>query len=342
VLNLSSHDFAVWVTSTTELALTPTAIALGNFDGVHLGHQQVIQPILPSNIAKLVEEKSILNSPSTPAYSTVVSFNPHPQEYFSGKPKALLTPESEKVQQLQMLGVEQLALLPFDRELAALSPEEFVEKILLWQLRAIHISVGQDFRFGSKRSGTANDLQIIAAKYNIPVTIVPLHICDGNSQSPGERISSSLIRQNLQDGNIHRANQLLGRPYNLQGKVIQGQQLGRTIGFPTANLEIPPIKFLPHLGVYAVRVFLIGETTEENSFVSFGVMNIGDRPTVNGVNISVEVHLLNWSGDLYGKKISVQLEKFIRPERKFTSLEELKLQIVQDSLDAKKFFQQER
>jgi riboflavin kinase / FMN adenylyltransferase len=342
VLNLSSHDFAVWVTSTTELALTPTAIALGNFDGLHLGHQQVIQPILPSKIARLVEEKSILNSPSTPIYSTVVSFNPHPQEFFSGKPKALLTPKSEKVQQLLKLGVEQLALLPFDRELAALSPEEFVEKILVQQLRATYISVGQDFHFGSKRSGTAKDLQTIAAKYNIPVTIVPLYICDGDSQSPGERISSSLIRQNLQDGNINRANQLLGRPYTLQGKVIEGQRLGRSIGFPTANLEIPPIKFLPRLGVYAVRVFQIGETLQENSFISFGVMNIGNRPTVNGINISVEVHLLDWSGDLYGKKLSVQLEKFIRPEQKFPSLEELKSQILQDCLEAKNFFQQKR
>lgn len=300
----------MWVTSSLTKALTPTAVALGNFDGVHRGHQRVIQPILNQVKTEGAEQ----------TYSTVVTFNPHPQEFFTGQSRALLTPLNEKVEELLRLGVEQLVLLPFDRELAALSPQEFVEKILVQQLRSQQISVGQDFRFGWQRSGTATDLQAIAATFGIPVTIVPLHICEG------ERISSSFIRQALEQGELQRAASLLGRPYTLTGSVVKGQQLGRTIGFPTANLQLPPEKFLPRQGVYAVRVF----ASYPLPLACTGVMNIGYRPTVNGTQPSVEVHLLDWSGDLYGKTITVQLEKFLRPEQKFASLEALKAQIQAD------------
>ncbi|GAB1540446.1 bifunctional riboflavin kinase/FAD synthetase [Scytonema sp. NUACC21] len=319
----------------TELALTPTCVALGKFDGVHRGHQRVIQPILPDFTA------------SSGTHSTVVTFNPHPQEFFTGHKRTWLTPLDEKIYQLRSLGVEQLVLLPFDKELSALTPEQFVEKILVQQLQAKQISVGQDFCFGSNRSGTAKHLQVLAAKYNIPVTIVPLETCasdlsEGNTDA-GEssihqtRISTSLIRQLLQNGNIQEANKLLGRPYTLIGTVIQGQQLGRTIGFPTANLELPKDKFLPCCGVYAVRIFTVGETLDSLEDPCLGVMNIGNRPTVNGTYQSVEVHLLDWSGNLYGKKLAVQLEQFLRPEEKFPSLEALKKQIQQDCIAAKAF-----
>lgn len=258
------------------------------------------------------------SSESSHVYSTVVTFNPHPQEFFTGRPRTWLTPLDEKIHSLRSLGVEQLVLLPFGKELSALTPEQFVEKILVEQLQAARISVGQDFCFGSNRSGTAGDLQLLAAKYGIPVTIVPLETCaSGVSTDSTEaslvpnqetRISTSLIRQLLQSGDIQQANQLLGRAYTLIGTVVKGQQLGRTIGFPTANLEIPLDKFVPRQGVYAVRVFTVGETldTPENTYL--GVMNIGHRPTVNGMHESTEVHLLDWSGDLYGKKLVVQLE----------------------------------
>jgi len=383
----------VWVTSSLTKALTPTAVALGNFDGVHLGHQRVIQPVVncacashsanlqlrrlsPPQASRSVslgeslslpvaEDKSLLTQNSklngqpeeAPAaalsklktqnyYATVVTFNPHPQEFFTGKRRTLLTPLNEKVQQLLCLGVEQLVLLPFDRELAALSPQEFVEKILVQQLHAQQISVGQDFRFGWQRSGTATDLQAIAATFGIPVTIVPLQNFGGDSpeETLRERISSSSIRQALEQGDLQRAKTLLGRPYTLTGPVVKGQQLGRTIGFPTANIQLPLEKFLPRQGVYAVRV-LIGNKSrkgagaageQEREIVSpsplacKGVMNIGCRPTVNGTNPSVEVHLLDWSGDLYGQTLTVQLEKFLRPEQKFASLEALKEQIQAD------------
>ncbi len=321
VLNLSQNECFVWVTNSTVTALTPTAIALGNFDGLHRGHQRVIQPILHPH--------------TSPNHSTVVTFNPHPQEFFTGQPRSLLTPLEEKVSQLRTLGVQQLVLLPFDRELAALTPQEFVWQILVQQLHVQCISVGQDFRFGRYRSGTAGDLQLIAAQYNIPVTIVPLETCsEATSDGTHLRISSSAIRQNLESGNILQANHLLGRPYQLRGTVVEGKQLGRTIGFPTANLQLPSEKFLPRQGVYAVNV-LIEETANTTASNLLGVMNIGNRPTVNGTQPTIEVHLLDWSGDLYGKTLTVQLKHFLRPEQKFPDLDALKAQIQLDSMTAR-------
>jgi len=329
VPNLSQNGCSVWVTSSTELIKTPTAVALGKFDGVHRGHQRVIQPILH----KSADTERI--------YPTVITFLPHPQEFFTGKPRTLLTPVDEKVRQLELLGVEQLVLIPFNKELSALTPEQFVEQIIVEKLRASRISVGQDFCFGSNRSGTAMDLQVLVAKYGIPVTIVPLetHEDDLTVQEDENRISTSLIRQTLETGSIEKANRLLGRPYNLIGNVVKGQQLGRTIGFPTANLQLPEDKFLPQQGVYAVRVSEINQpdTTLKNRW---GVMNIGNRPTVNGTYPTVEVHLLDWSGDLYNKKLQIQLEKFLRPEQKFDTLEALKTQIQLDCTTARKFFNQ--
>lgn len=304
----------MWLTSSLAKALTPTAVALGNFDGLHRGHRRVIEPILHS---------------TEHAYATVVTFDPHPYEFFTGQTRALLTPLNEKVQQLTCLGVEQLVLLPFDGELAALSPQEFVEKILMQQLRSQHISVGEDFCFGKQRSGTASTLQAIAANLGIAVTIVPLHTCEG------ERISSSSIRQALEQGDLKRVESLLGRPYALTGSVVKGQQLGRTIGFATANLQLPAEKFLPRQGVYAVRVFIEPASPVPPALSSLGVMNIGYRPTVNGTYPTVEVHLLDWAGDLYGKTMTVQLEKFLRPEQKFNSLEALKAQIQIDCATAR-------
>jgi riboflavin kinase / FMN adenylyltransferase len=330
VLNLSQNGCSVWVASSTEELLTPTAVALGKFDGVHLGHQRVIQPVLQSGWS---QENSVR------PYSTVVTFDPHPQEFFTGLPRDLLTPLDEKVAQLRSLGVEQLVLLPFDRELSALSPEEFVDKILVQQLQCQQISVGQDFCFGKKRVGTAQDLQAIAAKYNIPVTIVPIKTdTDILPATDDARISTSLIRESLEAGDIPKANRLLGRPYTLTGEVVTGQKLGRTIGFPTANIQLPKDKFLPRHGVYAIEAIIHKETPDKSPTQQFGVMNIGNRPTVNGIDTCVEVHLFNWYGDLYGKILEIQLVKFLRPEQKFPSLEALKNQIQLDCTAAKAIF----
>ncbi|MGB3510304.1 MAG: bifunctional riboflavin kinase/FAD synthetase [Microcoleaceae cyanobacterium] len=352
----------MWITSDLAKALTPTTVALGNFDGLHRGHRQVVQPILnlgsvsnslpipqPELAATLEIDEArklkLWNQDLKPSprriqrenqqfFSTVVTFNPHPQEFFSGKQKKLLAPSEEKLSLLQKMGVEQVILLAFDRDLAALTPTEFVEEILVRQLQARRVSVGWDFRFGRKRTGEAKDLQAIAAKYGIDVTIVPLYTCEN-----GERISSSIIRQALEEGDLNKSNRLLGRPYSLVGQVIKGQQLGRTIGFPTANIQLPPEKFLPCFGVYAVEVYITDRNKPLEIFVNdrrlLGVMNIGCRPTVDGQHPTVEVYLLDWSGDLYGQTLTINLIEFIRPEQKFASLDLLKAKIQEDCLVAR-------
>jgi riboflavin kinase/FMN adenylyltransferase len=296
----------VQITQSTTNLLTPTAIALGNFDGLHLGHQQVLHPIL---------------TPSNPSiYPTVVTFDPHPQEFFSGESRQLLTPFREKAALLDQWGVKQWVLLPFDQELAALSPDQFVKDILVDQLQAKQVSVGQDFRFGYQRKGNAEKLKELAYLFAIKVHIIPLKL-----EKASIRISSSLIRQALAKGDITQANQMLGRNYCLLGKVVKGQQLGRTIGFPTANLKVAEDKLLPRYGVYGGWVNIDDQTDAK-----LGAVNIGQRPTVNGLFPTVEVHLLDWQGDLYDKEISVSLEVFIRPEQKFSGLEALQKQIKQD------------
>ncbi|WP_346290678.1 bifunctional riboflavin kinase/FAD synthetase [Sphaerothrix gracilis] len=344
----------MWVTSSTSTAKTPTAIALGNFDGVHLGHQQVIEPILqrsdrqPQDLAVgdlalnpatatvrgyshlLSEFANHENSvsatasapPSRPPHATVLTFFPHPREFFSRQSRPLLTPLDEKALQLKRMGVEQLILLPFNHQLAELSPEAFVEDVLLQQLQAQQISVGVDFRFGRQRAGTAEKLRAIAARQGVPVEIVSL------KKLAGERISSSSIRQALLAGDLFRVRKLLGRPYTLTGRVVTGQKLGRTIGFPTANLKLPADKFLPRQGVYAVRVYLRGHDLATRPLL--GVMNLGCRPTVDGQQQTIEVHILEWSGDLYEQNLTVSLEAFLRPEQKFDALDSLKEQIQAD------------
>ena len=304
------------IADSPEQILTPTSIALGNFDGIHRGHQKVLEKVFGQDDRQGTKY----------TYPTVVSFSPHPREFFTGKKLKLLTPVAEKAQQLDSLGIKQLALLSFDRELASLTPAQFVEKILVQQLQAKYISVGEDFRFGFQRKGTATDLKAIASNLGINVYINALHKCQDRSENV--RISSSLIRQALQAGEIEQANSMLGRAYSLMGKVVKGQQLGRTIGFPTANLQVPSEKFLPRYGVYSVNVFLKDNPNFQIPIKS--VMNIGYRPTVQGDAPTIEVHLLNWSGDLYDRTISVSLERFLRPEQKFPSLEALKRQIAAD------------
>jgi riboflavin kinase / FMN adenylyltransferase len=351
----------VWVTSSLTTALVPTTVALGNFDGVHRGHQQVIRQaivgergsklsaIAPkldgseydrpeydrseydgseydgleypgSEIALGSRPRSTYTPVETPksVYPTVLTFNPHPQEFFSGQRRPLLTTPEEKAARLASLGIAQLVLLPFDRDLARLSPLEFVEQILVRQLQAKQIAVGENFHFGKNRAGNAQTLKEIAATYGITTTIVPLY------RLADERVSSSSIRHALEQGDIEQANRLLGQDYSLTGMVVRGQQLGRTLGFPTANLQVLPDKFLPRWGVYGVRV------DSPHATGLLGVLNIGCRPTIGGEQPSVEVHLLDWSGDLYGQTLTLHLEAFLRPEQKFESLDALKAQIQRD------------
>ena len=256
---------------------------------------------------------------------TVMTFFPHPQEFFSGQTRPLLTPLVEKAAHISRLGIDQLVLLPFDQHLASLSPQDFVDLLLVKQLRVQHISVGQDFCFGKKRQGTVDDLCTLAARHGVQVHVAPLtcHGCD--------RISSSRIRQALQTADLDTVKALLGRPYSLTGRVVRGQQLGRTLGFPTANVHLPAEKFLPQTGVYSVWVQ--GATQTPYPLVP-AVMNLGHRPTVKGETITAEVHLLHWQGDLYDQTLEVHLHSFLRPEQKFASLDDLKAQIQRDCQQA--------
>lgn len=294
---------------------TPTAIALGNFDGVHRGHQEVIRTL----VAAAPPECS----------RSVITFSPHPQAFFTGEKRLLLTPEAEKSALLKQYGIDQVIVLPFTHALAQLSPLEFVEQILVQQLQVKVLSVGFNFGFGRGRSGTAEDLRTLCAAFGIPVHIVPPY-CRGR-----DRVSSSAVRAALAEGNVSLARELLGRPYRLTGTVIQGEQLGRQLGFPTANLAIDKEKLLPRHGVYACRVTGAALAGEQ-----LGVVNIGMRPTVTGRQVTTEVHLLNWQGNLYNQEITLHLEAFIRPEVKFSSLAALQAQIAADCQVATSLFKQ--
>ncbi len=288
----------VIVVTDLESVRKPTAIALGNFDGVHRGHRRVIEPVL--HRSGLV--------------STVVTFSPHPRDFFSGTSSLLLTPLAEKVALLEGMGVEQLVVLQFTRELASLTAARFVTDILQGGLEARLVSVGCDFRFGSQRQG---DVELLRSFFPDGVLVTAEQRLEGVSSI---RISSSAIKTALEEGNVALANDLLGRRYSITGRVVAGQQLGRQLGFPTANLQVDPQKFLPRDGVYAV--LWRGQP---------GVMNIGVRPTVGGeLKRTVEVHLLDWQGNLYDQVMTVELLRFIREERKFASLAELQAQIGRD------------
>jgi riboflavin kinase / FMN adenylyltransferase len=286
--------------------VSPTAIALGNFDGLHQGHQRVVAPV-------------VANPSLTP---TVVTFDPHPQEFFSKVPRLLLTPLEEKADYLEQIGIKQLVLLPFTEDLVHLSSQEFIDEILISKLQAQEVSVGFNFKFGYRRSGSVHDLLKIWGDR--------LHVISEQVMFNGVRISSSLIREALAIGDVSLASCLLGRNYTLRGTVINGQKLGRTIGFPTANIQTHPQKFLPRNGVYGVRVSspLIPSSASQIN----GVMNIGIRPTLeNSENQkSIEVHVLNWHGDLYGSELRVEIIKFLRPEQKFNNVDHLKQQIQAD------------
>lgn len=348
----------MWITSSLSTARTPTDIALGNFDGIHLGHQTVIGPILPKTPQKTLAVTGSLDVSALKGYSdrrsllldggalpeemrqsppaltpvpTVVTFYPHPREFFARQSRPWLTPLGEKAAFMEQLGVQQLVLLPFNQALAHLSPEDFVVEILLKRLQAHRISVGSDFRFGHGRVGDVTLLEQLAARQGVAVKTVEL------AQDDDSRISSSRIRQALCSGDVLQAQQLLGRPYSLTGAVAQGQQLGRQLGFPTANLQVPAEKFLPRTGVYSVWVY--GVPGDSQGQGRPGVMNIGVRPTVNGRSQTVEVHLLNWQGDLYGTTLTVALKSFLRPEQRFDSLEALKAQIQTDCAAAQDLLQ---
>ncbi len=292
-----------------ENAKLPTALALGSFDGLHLGHKKVIKAILKDPIG----------------VPTVVSFWPHPREVLFGESRLRLDLPTEKTLLLKPLGIEQLVLVPFDKALAAKSAETFVNEILVNTLQAKHIAVGENFRFGHNREGDIFTLKKIGDSLGIKVTIIPI------LEDHHGRLSSSRIRKALSEGDLVYAKNLLNRPYTFQGIVEKGKGLGRGIGWPTANMKIDGRKFLPSLGVYAAWASI-----KNNKERFFAVMNLGPQPTVDPNSSSaVEVHLLDREINLLGKELTIEPVKRIRLQEKFENFEALSKQISLDAMEAR-------
>lgn len=290
-------------------------VAVGNFDGVHLGHRAVLEA--SRELARREE-----------APLALMTFEPHPVQFFHPEvPPFRLTPFRAKVHRIEALGVDLLVVLHFDRALAQVSAEDFVRRFLVEGLAARHVIVGYDFHFGHKRSGTSALLQEQGRRHGFGVSVLqPIAAGDGAV------FSSTRIRQYLAAGEPREAARLLGNPFEIEGRVEIGDRRGRTIGFPTANLSLGDY-LRPAGGVYAVRVGI----EERAGAIQWhdGVANLGTRPTVGGTDLRLEAHLFDFAGDLYGRHIRVALVEHLRPERKFSGLDQLKAQIADDAQRAR-------
>ncbi len=293
-----------------------SVVALGNFDGFHRGHQVVIGEA--GRLARLLGLKL-----------TVVVTEPHPVSFFaSNAPPFRLTPFRERSQLLERFGVDQLLVLPFDKELAGMSAQDFVLDILVDGLGAQHVFVGYDYRFGSKRGGGTDVLAYMGDMEGFGLSVIKA-VTVGLEGYAGEVYSSTVVRKALQNGEARKAAALLGHWWTINGRVTQGDQRGRTINFPTANVELGE-SLQPKLGVYAVRARL----DDESRFI-MGVANIGKRPTFDKHDVLMEVHLFDFNEEIYDRHLRVELVAFLRPEMKFSGLEELQNQIAKDCRVAK-------
>ncbi len=280
-------------------------LTLGNFDGIHLGHQQIV------NLVKQKSEK--LGIPSS-----VLFFEPQPREFFAHtKSPARLTTLHEKYSFMNKLGIDNLYCLRFSDELANISADDFINKILLKKFNVKHLVIGDDFHFGRGREGSFDLLNEYSHRTGIfTVEQAPSYFIDG------KRVSSTLIRQALADDRLTDAEKMLGRHYSITGKVVHGQQIGRKLGFPTANIALNRT-IVPVGGVYTVSSDIDGSTC-------YGIANIGIRPTLNGTQPRLEAFLFNFEGDLYGKRLTFQILEKIRNEQKFDNIEQLRIQIEKD------------
>ncbi|RUO77047.1 bifunctional riboflavin kinase/FAD synthetase [Idiomarina seosinensis] len=325
---------------------TGCVLTIGNFDGVHLGHQAVLQ-----QVRSKAEELGVP--------SAVMTFEPQPQELFQPeKAPARLTNWREKYLALKSQQLDHHIVIEFNKKFASQPAREFIEKILVDKLAVKFLVVGDDFRFGYKREGDFELLQKAGKELGFEV------VDTRSYRQQQQRVSSTAIREALDDGDFDSAEQMLGRPYRMAGKVVHGRKNGRTIGFPTANVPLKRLKSPLH-GVFAVKVFLengvtdgkqsepsnsLGEAEksrpeEANSrhgkaVTYHGVANLGTRPTLNGDEVQLEVHLFDFSGNLYGQQMTVTPVAKLRAEQRFASLDHLKQQIEQDAARAKQLLAQ--
>lgn len=299
------------VTNTRKLKnIKSSIVTLGNFDGVHIGHQKVLKAV------KARSEKSKLPS-------IVYTFEPHPLKVIAPhKSPPLLTILEEKINLIKASGVDFLVLARFTKEFASQHPEKFVENVLAKQLKAKEVWVGHDYAFGKARAGTIEHLKELGKKFNFRVSVIPA------CKKRGVIISSSKIREYVTDGKIKEAASLLGRPYAVSGKVVRGRNIGKHLGFPTANIAIHN-ELIPKDGIYAVRVLL-----DEKRYK--GAANIGFAPTFHNKKRAVEVHIMDFKRNIYGKNLKIEFIQRLRGEKIFKSAEELAAQIRKDVNMAKK------
>ncbi len=298
-----------------DVASNPIALTIGNFDGVHLGHQAML--------AKLRAAAAARGLPAC-----VMTFEPHPREFFApDKAPVRLTSLREKLELLTQHGVERTHLLRFNFALAQVTAQDFIDRILVRGLGVRWLQVGDDFRFGARRAGDLNLLKAHAAQYGYAVEAMATLELDG------ERVSSTAVREALAAGDMAKAGRLLGHPYRISGRVVRGDQLGRKLGFPTANVRMkhnrPPLA-----GIFAV------EFRRGNGAAVQGVASLGVRPTVKaqGASPVLEVYLFDFKEQIYGESVSVDFLHKFRDEAKYVDLETLKQQIARDVIDARNFF----
>jgi len=289
-------------------ATKKTVVTIGTFDGVHIGHQKIIEQLVDT-----AKQKN--------ANSVLLTFFPHPRMVLQ-KDSAikLINTINERIEILKKTGLDYLIIHPFDTEFSRLTALDFVRSILVNHLNTTALIIGYDHRFGKNREGNFEQLQEFGHMYDFEVNEIPAQ--DINQIS----VSSTKIRNALSEGNIEKATKYLGHSFSISGTVVTGKRLGNTIGFPTANIKVlEDYKLIPKKGAY-----LVSSEIDEKLF--YGMMNIGIRPTVNGINETIEVHLFNFKGDLYGKTLKIDLLSFLREEHKFDSIDALKEQLSLDRI----------
>ncbi len=301
-------------------------VTIGTFDGVHIGHQKILAHL--KEAAQKINGETIL-----------LTFFPHPRLIINPDDDSLrlINDIEEKVSQLSKVGIDHLIIIPFSRDFSNQTPEEYISNVLVGKLGTKKIVIGYDHHFGKDRKGTMGDLEQFASIFDYSVDEIPEQ--DINDIA----VSSTRVREALIKGDIRTANLYLGYPFELTGTVIRGDQIGRTIGFPTANLQVhEPHKLIPAYGIYAVEVHIYnhiqnittGEYREESPVsIAKGMGYIGTRPTVDGMNRAIEISLFDFDQDIYGKTLRVKFLHFIRHDERFNSLEEMKAQIKADEVE---------
>jgi riboflavin kinase/FMN adenylyltransferase len=300
-------------------------VTIGTFDGVHLGHQKIITQ-LKSEADKISGE------------TVIITFHPHPRKILNGTGQKikLITTIEERIELLSAKGVDHLVVVPFTQDFSEMAPRDYIEHFLNYKFNPAVVIIGYDHKFGRERKGDYKLLEEYSANGYFDLNEIPEHVINDST------VSSTIIRNSLKEGDVDNANRLLGYDFYFEGTIVKGDQRGRKIGFSTANLALNnEDKILPGNGVYAVEAAIlnkqdIGKPNVKSDFNYKGMMNIGMRPTVDGSTKTIEVHLFDFSEDIYGKILKVRVKAFLRPEIKFKGIEELKQQLEKDKINAQK------